>query len=92
LTVIDPLVPVLGIALAFASAALTPLIVTGMLVAAVDPAIVNVATATVPLLIAVVFSPKTTQVIGEPVEQETLFPAAVATVPAATVTPEMSAG
>ena len=91
ITVIAPPVPDEGTEFPSALETTTPLVVTGTLVLVLLAEIVNVATATGPLAIVVVFSPNTMHVTGVP-EHATLLPAAIADEPATTETPVAAAG
>ncbi|MBZ5634652.1 MAG: hypothetical protein LAO55_16135 [Acidobacteriia bacterium] len=93
MTVMTPPVPEAGIAFPKASDATIPLNAIGRLVLVLAGDIVMVAVATAPFPIAVVFTPKTTQVVEPPAaEQERLFPAAIAAELAVTLIFVTSAG
>jgi hypothetical protein len=88
ITVTDAPVPVEGITAASAEEAIAPLTPIEIEFVVGAAATVNVAVATTPLAIAVVFTPKTMHVTvpGEEALHETDFPAAVPTGPIATET------
>ena len=92
-TVVDgvdtPILPPEPLALIPAPAGDVPITLVIPIAEAVALAVnVTFKTATTPLAMAVEFRPQTTQVIGAPVEHDTVLPAAPAAAPISTVMPE----